>query len=104
MVGRIASRTKYRNSSGGVSVFQQRRTWLRLPMCPDRTAEKAERTAILHLAGASNGQQTRYGNFTLRAAATEADLPPLHSAAERALDRVVGRFHSFLVEEREEPF
>src|SRR3954451_21959905 len=37
-------------------------------------------------------------------AASEADLAPLHRAAERALGSVVGRFHSILIEEREEPF
>ena len=66
--------------------------------------EIVERTAVLHAARTSHCEQACDGEFTLWAAASEADLAPLHGASECALGSVVCGFHAFLVEEGEEPF
>jgi hypothetical protein len=57
---------------------------------------------MLHAARASHGEQASNRDFTLRAAASEADLAPLYGAAQRSLSDVIGRCDAFIAHEGEE--
>ena len=57
----------------------------------------------LKVAGFADGQQARRGQFALGAAVAEADLAPLHTGAQGALDAVVGRLDALVLQEDEEP-
>jgi hypothetical protein len=57
---------------------------------------------MLHAARASHREQSCNCDFTLGAAASEADLAPLHGAAQRSFGDVVGRLNTFVTQEGEE--
>src|SRR5580658_4513159 len=59
---------------------------------------------MLHAARAGHGQQSGNGDFALSAAASEADLAPLHGTTQRSLRDIVGRLHAFVAQEGEESF
>ena len=48
----------------------------------------------LEVAGFSDGQQTRGGEFAIGATVAETDLAPLHAGAEGAFHAVVGGLYS----------
>src|SRR5438105_15785413 len=56
----------------------------------------------LEVAGFSDGQQTRGGEFAIGATVAETDLAPLHAGAEGAFHAVVGGLDTFVFQEREE--
>ena len=57
---------------------------------------------ILHAASASHSKQASNRDFALGAAASEADLAPLHGASKRALRDVIGRLDTVMAQECEE--
>src|SRR5580693_4956433 len=59
---------------------------------------------MLHAARAGHGQQSGNGDFTLSAAASEADLAPLHGTTQRSLRDIVGPLHAVVAQEGEESF
>jgi hypothetical protein len=73
-------------------------------MWPDGKDEIIQRSSILHSARTSHGEQASNRDFTLGAAASEADLAPLYGATQRSLSDVIGRFDAFVAQEGEEPF
>src|ERR1700683_219326 len=64
--------------------------------------EIIQRSAILHAARTSHREQASNRDFTLGAAASEADLAPLYGAPPRALSDVVGRLDAVVAQESEE--
>ena len=58
---------------------------------------------MLHTARASHGEQASNRDFTLSAAASEADLAPLYGATQRSFGDVIGRLNAFVAQEGEEP-
>ncbi len=67
-------------------------------------SEVDQDVALLSLAGLGYGEQPGGGDFAMATAVAETDLAPLHGHTQHPLHRVVGRLHSLVVEEREEPF
>src|SRR5215831_7075568 len=65
--------------------------------------EIGQNVQSLKVAGFADGQQARRGQFALGAAVAEADLAPLHTGAQGALDAVVGRLDALVLQEDEEP-
>ena len=63
-----------------------------------------QRGSILHSACTSDRQQASHCDFTLSAAASEADLAPLYGATQRLFSDVIGRLDAFVAQESEEPF
>ena len=59
---------------------------------------------MLHAARASHSKQAGNRDFTLRAAASEANLAPLHGATQRSFGDVIGRLNAFVAQEGEESF
>ena len=57
---------------------------------------------MVHAARASHREQSGNRDFTLSAAASEADLAPLHGATQRSFGDVVGRLNTFVTQEGEE--
>ena len=58
---------------------------------------------MLHAARASHGEQASNRDFTLRAAASEADLAPLDGAPQRSFGDIIGRLDAIVAQEGEEP-
>jgi hypothetical protein len=56
---------------------------------------------MLHAARASHREQAHNRDFTLSAAASEADLAPLHGATQRSSGDVIGRLNAFVAQEGE---
>ena len=59
---------------------------------------------MLHAARASHRKQAGNRDFTLSAAASEANLAPLHGATQRSFGDVIGRLNAFVAQEGEESF
>src|SRR5579863_5843392 len=59
---------------------------------------------MLHAARASRREQAGNRDFTLMAAASEADLAPLHGATQRSFGNVIGRLNAVVAQEGEEFF
>jgi hypothetical protein len=59
---------------------------------------------MLHAARASHREQAGNRDFTLSAAASEANPAPLDGATQCSLSDVVGRFDAFVAKEGKEPF
>ncbi len=64
--------------------------------------EIIQRSPILHAARTSHREQAGNRDFTLGAAASEADLAPLYGAAQRSLSDVIGGLNAFVAQEGEE--
>src|SRR5579872_2619631 len=72
-------------------------------MGSDGGHEVIQRSSILHAAGTSHGKQAGNSDFTLGAAASEANLAPLHRTAQCSFGDVIGRLDAFVAQEGEEP-
>ena len=59
---------------------------------------------MLHAARASHREQSGNRDFTLSAAASEANLAPLHGATQRSFGDVIGWLDAVVAQEGEEPF
>ena len=59
---------------------------------------------MLHATRASHRKQAGNRDLTLSAAASEADLAPLHGATQRSFGDVIGRLNAFVAQEGEESF
>src|SRR5277367_3165963 len=71
-------------------------------MGPEGGHEIIQRGPILHAASTSRREQASNRDFTLGAAAAEADLAPLYGAAQCSLSDVIGRLDAFVAQEGEE--
>ncbi len=61
--------------------------------------EIIQRSPILHAARTSHREQASNRDFTLGAAAAEADPAPLYGATPRSLSDVIGRLDAFVAQE-----
>ena len=64
--------------------------------------EEVEGILSLHDAGPSDGQQSSGEQFAFFGLISKADFPPLDCGTDSSLSRVVGGFHSLMIQKGEQ--